>query len=608
MTPNTVTDIPHWDLSNVYPDLNSPEFKADSERMVVLIDELAGALEEAARHVEHVEAESAAAVLAKTAGDLVTRFNDLLRLALTLRAYLSGFTSVDSYNLEARRVESQFQVQSARLDELTTRFRRWVGQVAPHLPEMISLDATTREHAFALQEAAERSRYQMSPVEESLAAELSLSGSRAWTKLQSNVTSQLTVDFELDGKVQTLAMPALINLRSHTDESVRRRGYEAELAAWPKVQESLAAAMNGIKGETITLNKRRGWPDALHAALVIARIDQQTLEAMLGAMVDSFPAFRRYFRAKARRLGKEKLAWWDLFAPVGAANRVYTWDETRRLILDNFSAFSPHLSALAQRAFDHHWIDAEPRPGKQGGAFCMGVPAVKESRILSNFDGSLDQLSTVAHELGHAFHNDCIYAAGKTLLQSRTPMTLAETASIMNETIITQAALAQVSGPEEELGILETALMGDSQVIVDIYSRFIFEREVFARRAKAELSAAELCELMAWAQKESYGDGLDERYLQPYMWTWKPHYYSADLPYYNFPYAFGLLFGLGLYAIYQQRGETFVSEYQSLLASTGEDTAANLAARFNIDIRQKDFWAASLKIIEGRIDRYEKIE
>lgn len=183
-------------------------------------------------------------------------------------------------------------------------------------------------------------------------------------------------------------------------------------------------------------------------------------------------------------------------------------------------------------------------------------------------------------------------------------MTLAETASIMNETIVQQAILSRAAGQQEELSVLETSLIGDSQVIVDIYSRFLFEKEVFERRAAAELSADDLCDIMARSQKAAYGNGLDERYLQPYMWTWKPHYYYPDLSFYNFPYAFGLLFGVGLYAIYQERGEAFVPDYNALLASTGEDTAANLAARFDIDIRHKEFWSASLQVIKQRIDRY----
>jgi pepF/M3 family oligoendopeptidase len=596
--------LPHWDLSNIYPGFDSQEFEADFNRLTSLLDALDQYFE---GPVQQAGPDAGLETLVQTAERLIDQMNDAMLLASTMTSYLTGFTSVDSFNSEARRVESRFQQQSARLSELQTRFSSWAGRVAGRLPEIIENSPTARAHAFTLQQAAEHSRYQMSPVEESLAAELSLSGGRAWNKLQGNVTAQLTVDFELDGETRRMSMPALINLRSHPDESVRRRGYEAEMAAWASIREPLAAAMNGIKGEAISLNKRRGRPDAVHSALEMSRIDRETLDAMLGAMVDSFPAFRRYFHAKARRIGKERLAWWDLFAPTGGASRQYSWADTQKLILENFESFTPELSDFTRRAFDRRWIDAESRPGKRGWAFCMGVPGVKESRIMSNFDGSLDQVSTVAHELGHAFHNQCIYAAGKTALQSRMPMTLAETASIMNETIVVEAALAQAASPEEELGILEIALVGDSQVIVDIYSRYLFEQEVFNRRAKAELSADELCEIMAWSQKESYGDGLDERYLQPYMWTWKPHYYFAELSFYNFPYAFGLLFGIGLYAIYQQRGASFVPDYKDLLASTGEDSAVNLAARFGIDIRQKDFWASSLNVIEQRIDRYTNL-
>lgn len=607
MTQKMEERLPHWDLSNVYAGLESVEFKTDFNRLTSMIDELDAYF---TNTVQQASADSQPALLAQVAGELIDRINEVQSLAYTLYPYLSSFTTVDSFNTTARRIESQFEMQVARLEELMTRFRGWAGQVALRLPEILVNNATASAHAFVLQEAAERSRYQMSPVEEKLAAELSLSSSIAWGKLQENVTSQMTVDFELDGRVQKLSMPALINLRSHPDESVRRRAYESELAVWPTVREPLAAAMNGIKGEVITLNRRRGRPDAVHAALENARIDRETLDAMLGAMVDALPVFRKYFKAKARRMGKEKLAWWDLFAPAGKTDRVYTWEEARQFILENFASFSPDLADLARHAFDNRWIDAEPRQGKRGGAFCMRVWNAKESRVLSNFDGSLDQVSTIAHELGHAYHNSCIFKAGKTPLQSDSPMTLAETASIMNETIVMQTVLAQATSREEELGILETALIGDSQVIVDIYSRFLFEREVFERRAKAELSADELCEIMAWAQKEAYGDGLDERYLHPYMWTWKPHYYSAELSFYNFPYAFGLLFGVGLYAIYQsggQRNSAFVANYQDLLASTGEGTAAHLAARFGIDIQQKAFWASSLKVIEGRIERYANL-
>ena len=293
-----------------------------------------------------------------------------------------------------------------------------------------------------------------------------------------------------------------------------------------------------------------------------------------------------------------------MFAPVGKTDRTYTYDQAREIVLDNFSLFSSDLAGMARRAFEKNWIDAEMRSGKVGGAFCMALPAVKESRVMLNFDGSFDTVSTMAHELGHAFHNECMFKVNRTEWQRVDPMTLAETASIMCETIVTDALRSRTESPAEEIGLLEATLNNDSQVVVDIYSRYLFEKEVFERREKAELSADELCEIMEKCQKEAYGDGLDERYLHKYMWTWKPHYYYEGLSFYNFPYAFGLLFGIGLYAIYQQRGAAFIPDYMDLLASTGMDNASELADRLGIDIRTPDFWRGSLGVIIQRIDRY----
>jgi pepF/M3 family oligoendopeptidase len=470
------------------------------------------------------------------------------------------------------------------------------------LDEAIEIGDLTKTHAFALREIAQQSAYMMSQAEEDLAAELSLSSDQAWSKLQGTVTSQLSVDFELDGETSKMPAPALINLRTHPDETTRRRAYEAEMVAWESVKEPLAAALNGVKGAVNTLDQRRGRQDALHSAIDMARIDRATLETMLTAMEMSFPTFRRYFKAKAGRLGKESLAWWDLFAPMGNAETQFSFTQARDIVLEQFDAFSPGLRDFAQHAFDSKWIDAKMRDGKRVGAFCMGLPKVKESRVFLNFDGSLDSIFTLAHELGHAFHNEC--ARDKTPLQRQTPMTLAETASIMCETIVFEAAILQAASTEEELAILETSLVSGSQVIVDIYSRYLFEKEVFERREQAELSAEDFCEIMERAQAFAYGDGLDERFRHKYMWTWKPHYYRSGLSFYNFPYAFGLLFGTGLYAIYQQRGVDFISEYQDLLASTGEGSAEDLAGRFGIDLRSPEFWENSLDVIARRVERY----
>lgn len=597
--------LPHWDLSNVYPALDSPEFAEDVERLTKGLDELDGYLQAHGIERDGPIPAGGAEGLAATLGGYLQRVHALLSLSETLEAYVYSFFSTDSYNTLARKRLSELEALEVRQERQAVLFRGWVGTVAQDsglFEAALALPGPASEHAFQLREAAQQSRYMMSKEEETLAAELSLSGARAWERLQSVVTSQVKVPLEKDGRVQELPMSVVQSLRTDPDGELRRRAYEAELAAWEKVREPLAACLNGVKGTVVTLNRRRGRTDCLHQTLDQARIDRSTLEAMLCAVKDSLPMFRRYFQHKAALLGKEALPWWDLFAPLGTSERRYTFAEAQDLLLREFGRFSPRLEGMARRAFEQHWIDAEPRDGKKSGAFCMDLPAAEESRVLCNFDGSFDQVCTLAHELGHAYHNEC--HRGKTMVQRRTPMTLAETASILCETMVTEAVLAQATDPQERLAILETFLMGAGQVVVDIYSRYLFEKEVFERRTRAELSADELCDIMLTAQRAAYGDGLDSRHLHPYMWAWKPHYYRAGLSFYNFPYTFGLLFGLGLYTIYQQRGAAFVPEYEELLRNSGEGPVADLASRFGIQIGDRAFWESSLKLIEKRIEQY----
>jgi pepF/M3 family oligoendopeptidase len=605
----TTQTLPHWDLSNVFGGLASPEFQAAFDELAARLDALDAYLDE--HRISRSAAAGASAdgaAIGSVVSGLIDRLNDAFERAVSLRAYVTSFVATDSFNDEARRWQSRLEGQTVRLRRQNTRFEGWLGQHAADLPRILADPGAAREHAFYLQEAVEQSRYLMSEPEESLAAELSLSGDSAWSKLQGNVASQVMARIERDGRAEILPITAIQNLGHDPDPALRRQAYEVELAAWETVREPLAAALNGVKGFRTTLNRRRGRADALHTALDDARIDRATLDALLGSIRAALPSFRRYLRYKARRLGHDALPWWDLHAPVvpvGLGERHFSYAEARRFILDQFGTFSPSLAALAERAFDQRWIDAEPRRGKRGGAFCMNVPAVHESRILCNFDGSLDQVFTIAHELGHAYHNHCLRR--KRLLQTVTPMTLAETASTLCETIVTNAALAAALSPAEELSILETYLIGATGTLVDITSRFYFEQEVFERREQAELSADDFCEIMLRWQREIYGDGLDPRYLHKYMWAWKPHYYRPELSFYNFPYAFGMLFGTGLYALFRERGPAFVPDYEALLASTGEAAPADLAARFGIDLRQPAFWQSGLQVIEARIERYVQL-
>ncbi|HLZ20931.1 MAG TPA: M3 family oligoendopeptidase [Ktedonobacterales bacterium] len=591
--------LPRWDLSGVFPSLESPEFAAGFASAVAAIDGLAALFDE-----EHIAAREPAPLddaTVRAVERVITRYNAVLDEVRTLGAYIAAFVSTNSRDDVAQARQSELRLQSVKLAQLGTRFIAWVGSL--DVDALLDRSHAAREHEWLLRKAKMQAAHLMSPAEEALATELNLTGGSAWGRLHSDLTSQLAVPVELPDGTRELTMSAVRNLAYDPDRDMRRRGYEAELAGWARAAAPLAAALNSIKGQGNVLARRRGWESPLDEAIFDANIDRQTLDAMMTAARESFPDFRRYLRAKARALGVERLAWYDLFAPVGGSGKGWTFDEARAFVIEQFGVFSPRMSDFAARAFRERWIDAEPRPGKVDGAFCMSLRG-DESRVLSNFKPGYPGMSTLAHELGHGYHNMCL--APRTMLQKSTPMTLAETASIFCETIVRSAALERADA-RGQIEILEASLQNVCQVVVDITSRFLFESGVFERRRQRELSIDELNTLMVQTQRDVYGDGLDEAALHPYMWAVKSHYYSAGRSFYNFPYMFGLLFGLGLYARYQKDAEGFKTSYDDLLSSTGLADAATLAGRFDIDLRTPEFWRASLDIVRADIARFEEL-
>jgi pepF/M3 family oligoendopeptidase len=594
--------LPHWDMSVVYPGLDAPEFEAGYAEVAASIADLAALFD---RHGVGAGAppplgdETVAAV-----EEVLARYNAVLDAARTLDTYITTFIATDSRDDLAQARTSAFDKHTTVLSQLGTRFVAWLG--ALDVEGVIERSALAAEHAFVLREAQVRARRLMSPVEEELAAELNVTGGAAWAKLHSNLSSQISVALEQDGDVRHLPMSVVRNLAYDPDRALRQAAHTAELRAWEAHALPLASALNGIKGQVDLFARRRGWESPLAESLFQNRIDQETLEAMLQAARESFPDFRRYLRAKARALRVPVLAWYDLFAPLPddtGTVREWTWDESRAFLIEVFATYSPTLGAFAERAFREHWIDAEPRPGKEDGAFCVPLRG-DESRILTNFKPGFAGVSTLAHELGHGYHN--VQRARRPILQRTTPMALSETASIFCETLLRDAALLEASAGER-LAILEASLQGACQVVVDITSRFQFEQGVFERRRERELSVAELNGLMLAAQRDTYGDGLDQDVLHPYMWAVKSHYYSPGRSYYNYPYMFGLLFALGLYTRYRAEPAAFRAGYDDLLSSTGLADAATLAERFGIDIRTPDFWRSSLASIRQDIDRFEQL-
>lgn len=586
---------PRWNLSSVYPSLDSPEFKAAFASVLSGLEALERLFD--AEGVRHQEPQPFDPGLASKLERVLAAYNGFLDELRTVGTYINCHVATDSRNELAKARQSELSMKTVALSKLGARLTAWIGALP--VEELIAHSSTARDHAFALRKAKALASKLMSPEEESLAADLGVTGGSAWGRLHGNVTSLL--ECEIDGK--KTPMSVVRTLAYEADRDLRRRAYEAELAAWKSVEVPLAAALNSIKGEVNVLAKRRGWESPLDETLFAANIDRQTLDAMMEAAREAFPVFRRYLKAKAKALGLETLAWYDLFAPLSAGEREWSYEEAAAFVAEQFDGYSPELGAFARRAFDEEWIDAEPRLGKRDGAFCTPIRG-DESRVMMNFKPAYGSVSTLAHELGHAYHNRCL--AQRTPLQRSTPMTLAETASIFCETIVRKAALERLQA-EDKLAILEASLQGSCQVVVDISSRFLFEKAVFEKRAERELSAGELCEIMAEAQRQTYGEGLDENFLHPYMWAMKPHYYSAARSYYNFPYMFGLLFGLGLYAAYENDPDGFRDGYDELLSSTGLADAAELAKRFGIDIRGKTFWEGSLATIARDVEEFGRL-
>lgn len=537
--------------------------------------------------------------------EVILRFIRYSEEITTYLSKLSQFASLtsatDARNEIALDFLNQLNVKSTALTQPSVVFQTYLKGV-DSLESVVDSSSELKEYAFYLDQIKLRSQYMLSEKEEVAISKLTTTGSTAWSNLQNKLSSTLMVEVDLDGEKLSLPLPAVRNFAYSEDIKKRVAGYLAEMEAYKKIEESSAAALNGIKGEVVTLCELRGYESALEETLIKSRMDKETLDAMLTAMKEYLPAFRKYLRRKAELLGHGNgLPFYDMFAPMGEVNMTYTYPQAMDFIIAQFRTFSDKLADFTQNAYDQAWLDVEPREGKRGGAFCANLHGIKESRILSNFSGSFSNMTTLAHELGHAYHGANLI--DESVLNSRYPMPIAETASIFCETIVVNAALKNAS-KEEQLAILESSISDSTQVIVDIYSRFLFESALFDQRKNSVVSVAKLKELMISAQKEAYGDGLDQNLLHPYMWINKPHYYSAGLNFYNFPYAFGLLFSKGLYAEYLKRGDEFVAQYDELLNATGKELIADVAMRMNVDVRNPDFFRSSLSLIEKDIDTF----
>lgn len=581
-----------WALDSLYPGLDLDEFQNDRKKFNDNIEGL----------TEYNFSENDNQI--KTAEKFVELLKEHYKLSLKMLAFLRLSVSVDAQNESALKMSEILEKEMVKITKKMVEFQTWLSKIKDR-NRLYQNSDLLKEHKFLIEEMVEKSEYLLSEDEEEIIAEMKQTGSSAWTKLQEKLTSTLQVPIEIEGESKKMPLPVVRNMAYKKDPEIRKKAYQAELESYKKIEKGVAAALNGIKGEVITITKRRGYSSPLEEALINSRLKKETLQALLKAIKDKLYIFRDFYKTKAKILGhKNGLAYYDLFAPLGEKEMEFSYQEAREFIISNIKEFSPDMADLYLTAFQDNWIDAEPREGKRGGAFCYNLHPIKESRILSNFTGSFSDVTTLAHELGHAYHGHCL--EDESILNSNYPMPLAETASIFSETIVTEAALNKAD-KEQAYSILENYITSAAQVIVDIYSRFLFEEELFEKRKLSSLSVKELKNMVERAQKKAYGDGLNHNYLHPYMWLNKPHYYSADNNYYNFPYAFGLLFGLGIYALSKETEDDFMSQYRNLLKETGKNKIEDVAKIFEIDINTKEFWLNSLKVIETKINEFKKL-
>lgn len=576
-----------WDLSILYNGFDDPALTADVDRLSGAVKEI-GQLAAIAGAIPHK--------------DLLHRYIDVEERVGNLAEKLFGYANLvyatDTSDMQATALMGRLRAMLSDIAAPETAIKQAISGMED-LETQIKGDAALKDYAFFLREIKKDSRYLLSEKEEQVFALMDISGASAWEELHDTLTSTVNVKYRGDD----ITLSAARNLAYDGDPAVRKDAYEAELACYPQIEQSAAFALNSIKLQVLNECRLRGFASPLDQALYNSRMSRKTLDALISAMNDYMPKFREYLKAKGRALGHgDGLPWCDMFAPLGSLDRKYTVEEAKEYLLNIFGNFDADLHDMVKRAFEENWIDFFPRKGKVGGAFDSGVPSAKQSRVLTNFDGAFGDIVTLAHELGHAFHDQQVFSY--SVIQQDYSMPVAETASTFNEVLVVSEAIDRAETKEEKLALIESQLSDACQIICDIYSRYLFETSVFEARDNEFLSPERMCELMHKAQLASYGDGITEATLHPYMWLCKGHYYSGHLSFYNFPYAFGGLLARGLYALYKKQGAAFVPLYKALLHATSVNSVEDTAAMAGIDLTDKAFWCEGLNSLADEIDQF----
>ncbi|MDY7221368.1 M3 family oligoendopeptidase [Halalkalibacterium halodurans] len=534
--------------------------------------------------------------------------NELVNVQKVMQRLRHGAAFVSC--LKAQNVKDEHAVQwQGKLNELQAKLQNiWVELEATFVrmedgewQELLNHPQLS-DITFSLNERRQAAAEKLAPEQEKLAAQLAVDGYHAWGEVYNQAVGRMEIPFEEGGETKRLSPGQLSNRLSSKDRKVRKRASKAYAEAWKKETPLFASTLNHLAGFRLNLYRARGWNDVLKEPLLINRMKRKTLDAMWSVINENKPKFYEFMDRKAKLLGVDKLAMHDIHAPLpSGGNEKIAYDDACELIIRHFRKVSPKLARFTEGALRDGWVEAEDRPGKRPGGFCTSFPLAKQSRIFMTYNGTMSNVATLAHELGHAYHGYCL--KDKAPLAQRYAMNVAETASTFAETIVADALVQEAKTETLKLSLLENKVNRAIAFFMNIHARFLFETRFYEARKQKRLSVKELCDLMEEAQREAYGNQLSS--YSPTLWAHKLHFHITGVPFYNFPYTFGYLFSIGIYQLALEKGASFEDDYIALLQDTASMTVEELALKHvGADLTKRDFWQSAMDLIIKDVDLF----
>lgn len=529
-----------------------------------------------------------------------------LQSALSRISEVSSFTSCltaqNQKDKKAVQLTGKVTALYARLENVMTLFQNVLRNTENEVWEAWIARDEISPISFVLSEKRSEAQEKLSPELESLASDLAVDGYHGWGQHYDTIVAKVGIPHsDENGEIMMLSVGQAANKLDDPDRAVREETFVNWEKAWGEAADYCADTLNRLAGFRLKLYERRGWDDVLKEPLAINRMSRETLDSMWKVIEESKPVFVAYLERKAKLLGLERLNWCDVDAPLGDSVGKITYDQAAQDIVEQFRNFSPKLADFSVEAFNNRWIEAEDRPGKRPGGFCTSLPASKQTRVFMTFGGTVSNLSTLAHELGHAYHQHLMEDLPQ--FNQGYAMNVAETASTFAEMILADALVKNAATKEEKIGLLADKAQRSIAFFMNIHARFLFETSFYEKRKQGTLDAIELSALMEQAQKEAFHGALGS--YHPNFWASKLHFYITDVPFYNFPYTFGYMFSTGIYAQAQREGATFAEKYDALLRDTGVMTVEELATKhLGVDLTKPDFWREAMSLAIADVEAF----